>query len=93
MKPRLEMKETNARLLEAATSFYFSGIEIHTIKIPGAEWVEIRKSGKLYDKKTRTFVNMVNKYAVINGHVLENAPEYKFDNVYEAYGVVLELLK
>jgi len=92
MKPRLEMKETNTRLLEAATSFSFSGIEIHTIKIPGAEWVEIRKAGKLYDKKTRKFVNMVNKYAVINRHVLDTA-DYQFKDLYEAYEIVKESLK
>ena len=85
--------KSNKELLEAATSFKFSEIEIHTIKIPGAEWVEIRKSGKLYDKKTRKFVNMVNKYAVINGHILEHISNYKFDNVYEAYGIVMEMLK
>jgi len=92
MKPRLEMTETNARLLEAATSFLFSKIEIKIVKVPGAEWVEIRKAGRLYDKKTRKFVNMINKYAVINGHVLDTA-DYQFKDLYEAYEIVKELLK
>jgi len=35
MEPRLEMIETNARLLEAASSFYFSGIEIKIVRGPG----------------------------------------------------------
>jgi len=93
MKPRLEMKETNARLLDAATSFYFSGIEIEIVNVPGAGWVEIRKSGKLYDKKTSKFVYLVNNCAVINGYVMEDAPDYKFDSVYEAYGVLTELIQ
>lgn len=85
--------KSNRELLEAATSFSFSEIEIKIVKIPGVEWVEIHKAGKIYDKKTSKFVYLVNNCAVLNGHVLEDAPDYKFDNVYEAYGFVLELLK
>jgi len=35
---------------------------------------------------------MVNKYAVINGHVLDTV-DYQFKDLYEAYWVVTELVK
>jgi len=84
--------KSNRELLEAATSFLFSEIEIKIVKVPGAEWVEIRKSGKICDRKTGMFVGLVNKYAVINGHILDIA-NTRFKDVYEAYGKVQELLK
>ncbi len=84
--------KTNRDLLQAATSFKFGDISIEVVKVPGSDWIEIRKAGKVYDKKTGKFVNLVNKYAVIDGHVLDTA-DYQFRDVYEAFWIVQELLK
>ncbi len=84
--------EIDKELLEAATSFKFQDIYIEVVNVPGGAWVEIRKNGKLYDKKTGKFVNMVNKYAVINGHILDTC-DYQFEDIYQAYCIVQELLK
>lgn len=92
MKSPREFEKMNNDLFGAATSFKFGDIYIEIVTVPGDSWVEIRKSGKVYDTKTGKFVNLVNKYAVIDGHVLDTA-DYQFRDVYEAYGIVQELLK
>lgn len=92
MEIQYHLAKTNRDLLEAATSFKFGDISIEIVKVPGSDWIEIRKNGKVYDKKTGKFVNLVNKYAVIDGHVLDTA-DYQFKDVYEAYWIVQELLK
>lgn len=83
---------TNRELLEAATSFSFGDIYIHVVQVHGSEWVEIRKAGNIYDKKTGKFVNLVNKYAVIDGRILDTV-DCQFTDVYEAFEVVKELVK
>jgi len=92
MKVQIELAKTNLYLLEAGTSFKFNDIYIEVVEYPGLSYVEIRKAGKLYDKNSRLFVSMINNSAMVDGKPIYGV-DCQFKSVYEAFKVVMELLK